>query len=330
MPERPMRGGGMALSKGCKSLLVAVLLSVAGAVGARAEKGGLDVVVTIKPIHSLVTRLMEGIGTPTLLVEGAASPHTFALKPSGVRAINEADVFIRVSGAVEPFTRKIVQTLPENVEVVTLMQAPGEELLPLRAGRSFDVHRHAEGDEHDNHTAGDIDDMDGHIWLDPENAKAIVSHVADVLAKRAPEHAAKLEENAKRINGELDALTASITAEIAPIKDKPFVVFHDAYQYFEHRFGLDAVGSITVSPEVQPSAKRLTELRQKIRTLGAVCVFAEPLFQPNLVAAVTEGTNVRAGVLDPEGSLLAPGGELYFKLIRNLAGALRACLERPS
>lgn len=332
-----MREIGMALSKGFKGLLVAWGISVAAAACAHAGAGSGDLVVvaTIKPIHSLLTRLMDGVGKPTLLVEGAASPHTFALKPSAVRAISDADVFVRVSGSVEPFTRKIVKSLPQSVEVVTLMETPGVELLPLRGGGLFDVHRHGDDDadhhgEGNGHAAGDIDGMDGHIWLDPQNAKAIVSYLADVLAQRAPEQAARLKENARRLNGELDALAASITTQVAPLKDKPFVVFHDAYQYFDHRFGLDAVGSITVSPEIQPSARRLTELRQKIRTLGAVCVFSEPLFQPNLVAAVTEGTNVRSGVLDPEGSLLEPGGELYFKLMQNIAGALKTCLERPS
>jgi zinc transport system substrate-binding protein len=269
---------------------------------------------------------MEGIGTPALLIDGAASPHTFSLKPSGVRAINGADVFIRVSEGLEPFTGKIVKALPESVRLVTLEETPGLKLLDLRRNGTFEVHRDEAGEETHGAHAG----KDGHIWLDPDNAKAIVTHLADVLSMRSPAHADKLRANALRLNAEIDELAATIEAETKPLKDKPFVVFHDAYQYFEKRFGLDAVGSITVGPDVQPSAKRLTELRRRIRALKAVCVLAEPLFQPHLVAAVSEGTDARAGTLDPEGMTLAPGADLYFDLMRNLAAGLKSCLEQPS
>lgn len=312
-----------------RGLLAAGLISIAGDAGAAPD--ALNVVVTIKPIHSLVTRLIEGIGTPTLLVEGAASPHAFALKPSGVRAINAADVFIRVGESVEPFTRRIVEALPADVEVVTLVEAPGVRLLPRRASGAFEADRHEHGAEHAKASANaNANAQDGHIWLDPKNAKAVVDHLAEVLSRRAPQHAARLKANAAQLDAELDQLAATIAAETGPLEHKPFVVFHDAYQYFENRFGLAAVGAITVSPEVQPSAKRLTELRRKIRDSGAVCVFAEPLFQPDLVAAVTEGSDVRSATLDPEGRTLAPGGELYFELMRNLAAGLKSCLQRSS
>lgn len=295
---------------------------------AHAAHAELRVVVTIKPIHSLVTQLMEGIGTPDLLVAGASSPHTFSLKPSNVRAINAADVFVRVSEAVEPFTGKIISALPETVEVVTLEEAPGLELLDIRTSGTFEAHGHhgddALGDEpgHGDHHGA----TDGHIWLDPDNAKAIVAYLADVLSKRSPEDGAKLKDNAAKLNERIDALTAKLLAGTAPLKGKPFVAFHDAYQYFEKRFGLDAVGSITISPTVRPSAKRLTELRRKIRSLDAVCVFAEPLFQPKLIAAVTEDTRARSGTLDPLGIDLAPGRDLYFELMQNLAAGFVACL----
>jgi zinc transport system substrate-binding protein len=320
-----------------KCLFAAVAASIALGAASTAATAEMKVVVTIKPIHSLVIRLMEGIGTPALLIEGAASPHAFSLKPSDVRRVNAADVFIRVSEGLEPFTGKIVKALPESVQLVTLEETPGLELLELRRSGTFEPHRDdVGGASHVTH-AGEVHEegmrhsvKDGHIWLDPDNAKAIVTHLARVLSARAPADADKLKENARRLNAEIDALAATIEAETKPLKDKPFVVFHDAYQYFEKRFGLDAVGSITVGPEVQPSAKRLAELRRKIRTLKAVCVFAEPLFQPNLVAAVSEGTNARAGTLDPEGMTLAPGAGLYFELMRNLAAGLKSCLEQPS
>ncbi len=322
---------------GLKRLFAAALMGAAAVASAGTAKAEIKVVVTIKPIHSLLTRLMQGVGTPTLLVDGAASPHQFALKPSAVRAINGADVFIRVSEGVEPFTRKIVNALPASVEVVTLAGAPGVKLLDQRGSGTFEAHHHdgavegpaaADAEAHEESVRLGL--KDGHIWLDPDNAKAIVAYLADVLGTRDPGHADKLKANATRLAAEIDALTAGIEADMRPLKHKPFVVFHDAYQYFERRFDLDAVGSITVSPEMQPSAKRLSELRRKIASLKAVCVFAEPLFKPALVAAVTEGTDARSGTLDPVGITLAPGPDLYFALMRNLAAGLKSCLERPS
>ncbi len=161
---------------------------------------------------------------------------------------------------------------------------------------------------------------------DVVNAKAIVADVTRVLSQRYPEDAEKFAANAAALTSKIDALTAEIEAELAPVKDKPFIVFHDATQYFERRFGLSAAGSVTVSPEVQPSAKRLTAIRKKIAALGAVCVFAEPSFQPKLVEAVTGGTAAKSGTLDPEGASLTPGPDLYFTLMRNLAASLKTCL----
>jgi zinc transport system substrate-binding protein len=317
-----------------------MLAAIAAGLLATAATAGdtdLKVVATIKPIHSLLAELMQGVGTPTLLVEGAASPHTFALKPSGVRAIDAADVFVRVSESLEPFTGKVVRALPDSVRLVTLADAPGVRLLPRRTSGAFEphVHGHDTGPAAVTAAAHGDDGVahgheDGHIWLDPDNAKAMVAYLAKVLGEARPEAAARLQANAERLTARIDALTAKIETETRPLHDKPFVVFHDALQYFDRRFGLDAVGAITVSPDVQPSAKRLTELRQKIKSLQAVCVFAEPLFQPSLMTAVTEGTDARPGTLDPEGSLLDPGPDLYFELLGKLATGLKSCLEQPS
>lgn len=313
--------------KGLWCLFAPAALAVAAAATVGAPQSGVNVVVTTKPVHSLVAQLMEGVGTPDLLVKGSASPHTFSLKPSDVRAINAADLFIRVGEDVEPFTRKIVKTLPDSVRVVTLETVPGVKLLDRRARGTFETHHHERAAPAKGARLGD---KDGHMWLDPDNAKAIVSYLAEALSARAPTQAAKLKANAQRLNAKIDALTAGIAAQMQPLRDKPFVVFHDAFQYFETRFGLHAVGAITASPEMRPSAKRLTELRGQIRAGGAVCVFTEPLYQPNLVGAVLEGTNVRSGTLDPVGTTLEPGPDLYFQLMRNLASGFQSCLGRPS
>jgi zinc transport system substrate-binding protein len=292
------------------------------------------VVVTIKPIHALVSGIMNGVGTPTLLVEGTASPHTFTLRPSTARAVNEADIFVRVSESVEPFTVRLARALPDNVRLVTLDEMPGLVLRDQRDGLTFESHGHAASapnadsggrDAAEPHRHGHR--RDGHIWLDPENAKRIVAGLASVLAQRDPANAAKYKANAARVTARIDDLSAGIAREMKPLAGKPYIVFHDAYQYFEKRFGLEAVGSITVSPEAKPSAKRLTELRHKISALDAVCVFAEPMFQPKLVDAVIEGTDARAGTLDPEGATVPAGPDAYVELMRKLAAGLTSCLS---
>lgn len=301
--------------------------------------GDLAVVVTSKPIHSLAAAVMAGAGAPKLLIEG--SPHTFALKPSGAAAIYSANVFIRVSGAIEPFSEKISAALPSTVTLVTLADTPGLVLLDKRTGATFEAHDHDhegqhgahpghaghavdDGDDHDDDAHGA---KDGHVWLDPDNAKLMAGRIASVLGEKDPERKALYDANAAALALRIDGLASEIDAQVKPVAGRPFIVFHDAYQYFEKRFGLTAAGSVTVSPDVQPSAKRLSALRKKIGGLDAACVFAEPLFQPNLLAAVTEGTKARAGTLDPEGASLEAGSELYFTLMRTLAGNLTSCLK---
>jgi zinc transport system substrate-binding protein len=213
------------------------------------------------------------------------------------------------------------------VRVVTLEDAPGMKLLDVRDSSNFE--HHTASDEEPN--AGEADDhhgaIDGHIWLDTDNAKAIVAYLTEILAERSPTDAATLQRNAAQLNADIDALTLELQEKTKSVRDKPFIVFHDAFQYFGKQFGVDAVGSVTVSHQVSPSAKRLSELRRKIRALDVVCVFAEPLFQPRLITTVTEGTKARPGTLDPSGMLLPAGRDLYFELMRDLAAGLKSCLE---
>ena len=170
--------------------------------------------------------------------------------------------------------------------------------------------------------------MDPHVWLDPQNAKALVHEIEEQLAKIDPKNAEIYEANASIIMKKLDNLTNEIDVDLSPVRGRGYVVFHDAYQYFEKRFGVSAIGSITVSPEVMPGAERVRELQEKVRELDATCVFSEPQFQPKLVATVTENTNAGTGVLDPLGASLEDGPELYFKLIRNMANSLKGCLMK--
>lgn len=296
-----------------------------------------NVVASIKPVHSLVAAVMAGVGEPTLIVKGSASPHTYALRPSDAGALEAADIVFWTGHGMELFLGDALDTLASQARVVELADSPGITLLPVREGGAFEAHQHGgEAHDHEDHDhAGDDHDHEGHehgegdmhFWLDPENAKLMVTQIASTLAEADPDNATAYEANAEAERVRLDDLEAEIAATLAPIADKPFIVFHDAYQYFETRFGLTLAGSVTVTPDVMPGAARIDELRAKVAELGATCVFAEPNFEPTIIAAITEGSAAKSGVLDPEGGALEQGAELYPTLLRGLAASLVDCLD---
>jgi zinc transport system substrate-binding protein len=292
------------------------------------------VVTSIKPIHSLVSAIMEGVGKPELIVDGAASPHTYNLKPSNARALQDAKVIFWVGPGLEAFLEKPVEALGSDASVVELDKAPGLVKLKFREGGAFEPHD--DGDEHEDHgqaeagTDHDHGEFDTHLWLDPANAKAMAAEVTTTLVAADPANALTYEANAKALDDKLDALDTEIAGIVAPVKDKPFIVFHDAYQYFEHRYKIRVAGSITVSPETIPGAERISDIHKKVADLGATCVFAEPQFEPRLIDVVIEGTHARSGVLDPEAATLKPGPDLYFTLMRGIANSMKDCLSRES
>lgn len=327
----------------CLSLISAMVLTLSVGNAANASS---DVVVSIKPIHSLVAGVMDGVGKPHLIVSGGSSPHTYALKPSDAKALEKAKVVFWVGEILEKFLEHPLETLAGNANVIELSDAPGLVKHAFREGGPWENHEH-EDDAHDKHEhdkhahdkgdhdrhAGekhDHDEFDLHLWLDPLNAKAMVNEIVSALVKADAENATIYEANGRKLAVRLDALIASAKARFAPIRQRPFVVFHDAYQYLEKRFGLNAVGSITVSPEVKPGARRIAEMQKKIRKLGAVCVFSEPQFEPRLVRVVTEGTKTKTGTLDPVGADLPDGPDLYFSLMDRNVKALTDCLGKTS
>ena len=321
------------MKKAARALLLSTALFAAGTVAARAEAP--SVVVSIKPIHSLVAAIMQGVGEPDLIVEGAASPHTYSLKPSNATALQDADVVFWVGHGLEAFLEKPLEALGGKATVVELEDAPGLEKLQFREGGPFEAHTHEgeEGHEHAaeaGHEGHEHEEFDMHIWLSPDNARAIAAEAAKVLSEKDPANAEAYKANLAALNDKLAALDKEVTDTIAPVKDKPFIVFHDAYQYFEHHYGVHAAGSITVSPETLPGAERLTQIRDKVKTLGATCVFAEPQFEPKLVNVVIEGTPAKSGTLDPEAATLEPGPDLYFALMKSIATSLRDCLGQGS
>jgi zinc transport system substrate-binding protein len=294
----------------------------------------LNVVATIKPIHAIAAAVMTGVAEPKLLLDGAASPHTFSLKPSDAKALAAARVVFRISDGLEPFMIKVIRSLPKTVEVVALEKVPGLRLYPLRSGGPFEDHEqghgHGKGGKHKHGHSHETsrNATDGHLYLDPANAALIATHMAEVLGNAHPAGADRFKANAGTFGREVAALTAEIEARTKPLAGRPFIVFHDAYQYFEHRFGLEAAGSVTVSPDVAPSARRLTALRRKIGELKAVCVFSEPQFEPRILETITEKTGARRGVLDPLGAALPAGPAHYAALLRGLATGLERCLGK--
>ena len=376
------------------STIISTSVTLASVTAVQAD---VNVVASIKPVHSLVAAVMQGVGTPDLIVQGAGSPHTYALKPSQAKQLQEADLVFWMSHDLEAFLEKPIEGIATKATSVLLTESHGLTKLTFREGGAFDSHGHDEhddhkdhddhseekhddhgqddhaeekqddhghddhaedkhddhvhddhaGDKHDDHGHDDHDDhaeekhddhddhddhghegFDPHVWLDPLNAKAMVHEIEEALSEADPDNAAAYAANAESVMGKLDSLVAEIDAELQPVKGRRYVVFHDAYQYFETRFGVSAVGSITVSPEILPGAERVSELQEKVRSLDATCVFSEPQFEPKLVATVTENTNAGTGVLDPLGAAIDDGPDLYFTLIRNMARALKECLSR--
>jgi len=367
-------------------LAKAVLATTVISTSATLAKADVKVVASIKPVHSLVATVMQGVGAPDLIVEGAASPHTYSLKPSQARQLQEADLVFWIGHELEAFLEKPIDGIATGATIISLLDSHGLTKVTFRDGGAFDDHGHdtkhddhghdakhddhghdakhddhghdethddhghdekhddhghdekhddhghdAKHDDHghdEKHDDQGHDGFDPHVWLDPVNAKAIIHEIKEALSEADPDNAAAYAANASSALGRLDSLVTEIKAELQPVKGRGYIVFHDAYRYFETRFGMTATGSITVSPEVLPGAERVAELQEKVRHLKATCVFAEPQFKPKLVATVTENTDAGTGVLDPLGTLIDDGPELYFTLIRNMTRSLKDCLTR--
>lgn len=342
-----------------KGLLLASTLIASSAYSASAE---VNVVASIKPIHSLLAAVMEGVGEPGLIIDGAGSPHNYALKPSQAQMLESANLVFWIGHDLEAFLEKSLETIGANARSIELIDAHDLVKLDFREGGAFDKHAHGDEAGHDDHAdeaevehdhaheqtaeaehdhahentaeadheGHDHGVFDAHVWLDPVNAKAMVHEIEEALAEADPVNAARYEANAEAVTARLDTLIAEVSAELEPVKGKGFIVFHDGYQYFENRFGVTASGSITVSPEVMPGAERITEIRARVQELDAACVFAEPQFEPKLVSTVIEGTDAKAGTLDPLGAALEGGPELYFQLIRNMSTSIKTCLSEAS
>ena len=311
----------------------------------------IKVVTSIKPIHSLASYLMDGVTKPDLIVDGYASPHGFALKPSHAKMLQNADLIFWVGEDLENFLEKPLKSVAKKAEKIELMEIKGLTKLKFRERNIFeghDDHGHKEDDhddhakkedDHDDHGHDDEHKEDGHddhgheghahgeydphIWLDPMNAKVILSEMAVHLIENDPKNEAKYKANLKKAHKDLDKLTKKVKSELN--KDFKSIVFHDAYQYFEERFGINILGAFTVNTDVMPGAEQLAEIREVIEHDKVSCIFSEPQFNPDIIKAVAKDTNVATGVIDPLGATLDPGKDLYFELISNMSKSFKGC-----
>jgi len=271
-----------------------------------------QVTVTIKPLHALVSGVMAGVAQPYLLLPDGQSPHAYSLRPSQVKQLAQADLVIWVG--LETFLEKTLTRLP--TQSFKLLEMKGLTLLKVRQWSTL-PHTHPS-----DHDLG----VDPHIWLDPKNAQVIVTALADHLSQIDASHGPRYRDNATRLNQQLTELDQALQQQLNSLRNLPFLVFHDAYQYFENRYGLTAKGALSLSPEQSPSVKHLHELRKLIKDLQVRCVFREPQFESALVTALIQDTSARAGTLDPLGTQLPTGPDAYFSLLRNLANSLENCL----
>lgn len=287
------------------------------------------VVASIKPLHALTAAVMEGLGEPDLLVDGAATPHGFTLKPSDARALADADLVIRIGPQLEGFLVRPLAELAAGAVVITLTETEGVALLPRRDGGTWSdthgTHDHGHGHGHD-HGHEPNTDIDPHLWLDPHNAEVAVQAIAEALARIDPANAAAYAGNAARMSSAIAATEATMKAELVGVRDVPFLVFHDGFQYLDSHFGLRAVGAVTLNPETPPGAGRVREIQNRIRATGAACVFAEPQFNPRIIEVIVADTDARIAVLDPLGASLANGPALYGEMMLANARAIRTCL----
>ena len=318
------------------------------------------VVASIKPIHSLASYLMDGVSKPGLIVDGYASPHGFAMKPSHAKMLQEADLIFWVGEDLESFLEKPLKSIAKKAEKIELMEIKGLNKLKFRERNIFDGHddhghddghkeddhddhakkeddhghddehkedghddEHKEDDDHDDHEGHAHGEYDPHIWLDPSNAKVILKEMAEHLIEKDQKNASIYKSNLKKALKDLDKLTKNVKSDLN--KDFKSIVFHDAYQYFEKRFDVNIMGAFTVNTDVMPGAEQLSEIREIIEHDKVSCVFSEPQFNPDIINAVAKDMNISTGVLDPLGATLNPGKDLYFDLIKNMSKSFKGC-----
>ena len=326
------------------SIIILILFSSSNLFAADTK----GVITTIQPINSLVSAVIGDTGKTISLIPADISPHEYKLKPSDAKKMQEANIIFFVSNHLESSVTKVFKNLPKNIKIINLLEETGIEHLAIRDNEAWERHDHHGHDDHDDHDKhgkkhDDHDDHDKHakkhddhddhqskddfhIWLSPDNAIKIVEKVNKELILLFPDNASKYSENSNKMIDKIKKLKNELAKDLAPIKGKPYVVFHDAYQYFEKTFDLNAVGSVALEGDIASSPKQISFIKDKIKKLNASCVFQEPQFDNKLVKIVVEGTNAQIGTLDPLGVSISGKENFYIQLLKNMAKSLKECL----
>ena len=298
-------------------------------------KTDIKVVTTIKPLHSLISRIMESRGEPQLIIEGTNNPHTFVFKPSHAEMLEEADIVFWIGEDLEAFMEKPLDSLAKNAKKIAFMESESIEKLKFREKNIFDDHddhddhdghedeHEDENEGHDDHDDHKHGEFDAHIWLDPENAKEMVKIIRDELIKIDPEGQRQYSVNTAGATLELDNLINNVEKELS--KDISYVVFHDAYQYFETRFGVTSAGALTLNPDVLPGAKQIADIQDLIRDKGIKCIFSEPQYNPKIIETLGNDMNISTGVMDPLGAFIEEGPSMYGELINGITNSIKEC-----
>ena len=306
----------------------------------------VKVVASIHPIHSLVSKIMDGIGKPILILDRTASPHRFSLTPKNAEQIEEADVIFWFGPYIETFLTKPINNLNNKKKNILLSEIPNLIKYRIRSGDGFEQHDHDKHKEHTDHRDGyedhkehrdghedhkehklHINEIDQHVWLDPKNAKIILDEIKDTLSKIDPTNSKTYERNNIKAKEDIDNLINITQSKLKNLDKKGFIYFHDAYQYFEKRFDLTAAGSVTVNTDVMPGVKRLKQLKKIINKPNVKCIFSEPQFESKIINAIVEGTGKKVVILDPLGYNIEPGKNLYNQLIINMRESYIRCFE---
>jgi len=307
--------------------------AVATLLGSSAIADVPNVSVDIAPLHSLVASVMNGVGVPNLIIPPGSSPHDHQLRPSEAKAMQDANIVFWMGEELTPWMENAVKTLSSNASVTTFLENDKTSLLEFREGALFEAHDHEDeqhDDEHDEHDDEEHDEQghgshDPHAWLSPNNAKAWLDVIAAQLSSYDTENAGVYFTNAASAKSEIEMMIAEINLALDPIRGGKFIVFHDAYQYFENDFDFQASGAISIGDASDPSPARIAKIQKRIRDEEINCVLAEPQFKANLVQTVMEGSQANTNVIDPLGAGLKPGILLYNKLIKNMAQSLADC-----
>lgn len=291
-----------------------------------AAQADVRVLTSIKPLQLIAAAVQDGVGQPDVLLPPGASPHHYALRPSDVRRVREAELLYWIGPDLESFLPRVLAG--RDKPSVAVQDVPGMSL------RHFGD-SHAEHAEHDDHApAADQHDhahrpgsLDAHLWLQPANARVIASKIAADLAQADPANAARYQANAEAFGERLDALDQRLKARLNGLAGKPYFVFHEAYDYFEAAYGLKHAGVFSVLGEVQPGAQHVAAMRERLQQVGPSCVFSEPPLRPRLAQTLSAGLPVTLAELDAMGGTLPVDAKGYEALLANLAGELAGCLE---